>query len=172
MLKIVSYLWLAMVMCAFPAFASQFKSSEVPNAQIVGQGRLSVFMLDVYDAKLYAPGGVFQDGQPFALELSYLRSIEGLKIADRSIQEMRDQGMQDEAKLQVWQDQMRKIFPDVEDGDIITGVYTQTRDAVFYKDGQEIGRIGDPDFSRAFFNIWLDEKTNAPALRRKLLGML
>ena len=42
--------------------------------------------------------------------------------------------------------------------------------AVFYKDNTEIGRIKDPAFSVAFFNIWLGDKTSAPELRRKLLG--
>ena len=65
---------------------------------------------------------------------------------------------------------MRKIFPDVGKGVRLTGVYTGTDETIFYKNNSEIGRIKDPDFSKAFFGIWLDEKTSAPDLRRSLLG--
>ena len=113
-----------------------------------------------------------QQGQPFALKLSYLREIEGKKIADRSIEEMRDQGIQDEVKLATWHSQMRNIFPDVDAGINLTGISTDKGEAVFYKDNLEIGRISDPQFSKAFFDIWLNEQTSAPDLRRKLLGAL
>jgi hypothetical protein len=41
---------------------------------------------------------------------------------------------------------------------------------IFFRDGAEIGRISDPDFGRAFFNIWLSQRTSAPELRAQLLG--
>ena len=153
-----------------PAYAMQQIRTHIPTAQKVGQGRLTYLLWDVYDATLYAPQGSWQKDKPFALELSYLREIEGKKIADRSIEEMRNQGMTDEVKLATWHAQMRKIFPDVDAGVRLTGVYTKKGEAVFYKNDREIGRISDPKFSKAFFDIWLNEKTSAPDLRRKLLG--
>ena len=144
--------------------------SHVPEAKTVGKGRMSVMLWDVYDAALYAPEGQWQEGQPFALQLSYLRPLSGKKIADRSIEEMRDQGFDDEIKLAAWHSQMRSIFPDVDNGMALTGVYTRAGESIFYLDSKEIGRIKDIDFSRAFFDIWLSDRTNAPTLRRKLLG--
>ena len=38
----------------------------VPNAQSVGQGRLSVFVWDIYDATLYAPNGKWKQKAPYA----------------------------------------------------------------------------------------------------------
>lgn len=153
-----------------PAYAMQHIRSYIPTAQKVGQGRLTYLLWDVYDATLYAPQGQWEKGEPLALQLSYLRDIEGKKIADRSAEEMRQQGLADEVKIATWHAQMKKIFPDVDEGMSLTGIYTDTGESVFYKDNVEIGRINDPEFSNAFFGIWLNEGTSSPDLRRKLLG--
>lgn len=152
-----------------PAYALD---KYVPAAEKVGEGRMSVMLWDVYDAALYAPEGIWEAEKPFALRLSYLRSLVGKKIADRSIEEIRDQGFNDEVKLATWHGQLRNIFPDVDEGIVLTGVKTKSGATVFYKDDMEIGSINDPEFSEAFFNIWLSEKTSAPGLRRMLLGAL
>lgn len=153
-----------------PAHALDHIRGFVPEAQKVGEGRLSYLFWDVYDATLYAPEGEWQVDRPFALQLSYLREIEGKKIADRSVEEIREQGFTDEVKLATWHAQMRKIFPNVDKGMTLTGVYTGNGETVFYHDNEEVGRIKSSEFSRAFFNIWLSEDTSAPDLRRKLLG--
>ena len=44
--------------------------------------------------------------------------------------------------------------------------------ALRHTNRRSVGRIADPDFSRAFFGIWLNEETSVPDLRRKLLGSL
>jgi len=154
-----------------PVMAFDEIKSKVPAAKKVGDGRLSYMIWDVYDAALYASEGVWQKTKPYALQLSYLRDFKGKKIADRSIEEMRGQGITDEMKLAAWHAQMDKIFPDVTDGDVLTGIYTDSGDSIFYKNGEEIGQINDPEFSAAFFGIWLDENTSAPELRKKLLGV-
>ena len=155
-----------------PAFALEHIRSYVPEAEQVGQGRLTYLFWDVYDATLYAPKGAWTKEKPFALQLSYLREIEGKQIADRSVVEMRDLGITDEIKLATWHSQMRRIFPNVNDGISLTGVYTGKGDTIFYLGDVQIGRIEDPEFSNAFFKIWLDENTSSPDLRKKLLGEL
>ena len=106
------------------------------------------------------------------MRLSYLRNLDGEKIADRSIEEMRAQGFNDEIKLAAWHTQIRRIFPDVNDGTTLSGVYTKNQETIFYKNGSEIGRIKDPEFGQAFFNIWLSTDTSEPDLRAQLLGNL
>lgn len=168
----------ARIACAFallgiaPTFAVDHIRSYVPDVQKVGQGRMTYMFWDIYDATLYAPQGAWNHHKPFALQLSYLRTLKGKKIADRSAEEIRGQGFTDEVKLATWHAQMRKIFPDVDVGISLTGVYTKAGETIFYRDNSEIGRIKDPEFSKAFFGIWLDEKTSAPELRRKLLGAI
>lgn len=153
-----------------PAYALDHIRTYVPNAEKVGQGRLTYMLWDVYDAALYAPSGDWQSDEPFALQLSYLRNIQGQKIADRSVEEIRAQGFSDEVRLADWHTQMRSIFPNVDEGIALTGVYTNAGETIFYEGDREIGRIKDPQFGRQFFNIWLSPQTSAPDLRRKLLG--
>ncbi len=142
----------------------------VSDAEKVGEGRLKYMFWDVYDAALYAPGGDLNEGEPLALKISYLRDIPGEKIAKRSAEEMRGLGVTDEVKLAGWFSQMKDIFPDVREGVIITGIKTNSGETIFYRNDKQIGRINDAEFTKYFFDIWLDPNTSSPDLRRKLVG--
>lgn len=154
-----------------PAIAMETVREYVPSPQIVGQARMSLMFWDIYDAILWAPEGHWDKSKPFALQLSYLRHIEGRKIADHSIQEMRGQGFDDEVKLATWHTQMQQIFPDINEGDILTGIFTTKGQTIFLNQQAEIGRINDPEFTKYFSGIWLSPKTSTPDLRVGLLGM-
>lgn len=168
--KIIRMACIMSMLGASPVWASDYISAYIPGAKVVGQGRMTFFMWDVYDATLYAQAGTWREGQPLALTLSYLRDLNGEDIARRSIEEMRGQGYSDEIRLAAWFGQMKEIFPDVATGVSLTGVLTPDGPTVFFRDGNEIGRIADPEFGRAFFNIWLSQRTSAPELRAQLLG--
>ena len=148
-----------------------FVDELVPNSSVVGEGRLRYWLWDVYDARLYAPNGEWDEREPYALRLTYLRELNGEEIAKRSIEEIRKQGLMDEVKLASWYTQMSHIFPDVAQGEEITGVYREDRVTVFYDSGKEIGRVLDPQFGQYFFRIWLSESTSAPELRKQLLAL-
>ena len=154
-----------------PAFSSEIVMELIPDAKIVGEGRLSVVFLDIYDATLYAPEGKLLDSKPYALSIRYMREIEGQDIADRSVQEMRGQGVVDNAKLAAWNAQMKAIFPDVQDGTVLSAVFIPKQKTIFYEGGEQIGIINDAEFTQLFSDIWLGEKTSEPDLRRKLLGL-
>jgi hypothetical protein len=160
------------LLLASPVMANDVAEKYVPDAQIVGTGRLSVVFWSVYDATLYAPKGQWNADAPYALSIQYLLEIEGKDIADRSAEEIRKQGFSDEEMLTQWQTQMQDLFPNVKEGTELTAVLNPQKSTDFYFDGQFIGSIKDPDFGGHFFNIWLSEKTSEPALRKKLLGLL
>ena len=164
---------MAMMMAIFSVNAQSGEAVQayVPDAQEVGEARLTYLFWDVYDATLHAPKGEWNHAQPFALSLRYLRSLEGEKIADRSAEEMRKQGYNDEIKLAAWYAQMRDIFPDVKKGDEITGIYYPDAPAEFLLNGKPLGEVKDPEFGSHFFDIWLSEKTTEPEMRRALLGL-
>lgn len=145
-------------------------TAQSPNMKAVGEGRLTYMFWEAYDAKLYAPQGVWDEGKPFALTLHYLRDLEGADIADRSIKEMRKIGFNDEAKLNEWNDRMKVIFPDVKNGSVLTGVFALGKPTRFYDGNKELGVIEDPAFGTWFSGIWLSEKTSEPELRDTLLG--
>lgn len=146
-------------------------SEHIPHPEKVGEGSLTYLFWHVYDASLYASGGDWQSEPPFALSLTYQRALEGKKIADRSIEEMRRQGINDELKMASWHRQLSQILPDVDEGTVLTGVYTSDKTTVFYQSGTKLGEIADPDFGKHFFAIWLDETTSAPKLRKQLLAL-
>lgn len=142
----------------------------IDNPKLVGEARLSVFFWDIYDASLIAPGGEFTQSSPFALQLTYLRDFDGDDIASRSIDEMRNQGMKDEIKLAKWYVQMQQIFPNVAEGQTITGIVDNAQQSHFYFNNSYAGKVEDPEFSQCFFNIWLAETTSEPKMRGNLLG--
>jgi hypothetical protein len=135
-------------------------------------GRLTWFGLHVYDATLYAPSR-FEPADPtasrFVLELTYARRLEGKGIAEASREEIERLGFGTPAQRERWHEQMAGLFPDVEKGRRLAGVNVPGTGARFYFDGRFLGSIDDPAFARAFFAIWLDERTRSPQLRENLL---
>lgn len=130
-----------------------------------GNGQFRRFGFLVYEATLWA--GDDPQRPPLALRLDYRRSIEGRAIAEASVKEMR-RFVGDERLLQVWGEQMRRIFPDVRPGDHLLGVYRP--DGAYFHQGERLlGSIATPGFAEAFFAIWLDPRTSSPELRAALL---
>lgn len=141
----------------------------IPTVQVVGQGRLSVFFFDVYDMRLYAPDGQWSPEKPFVLSFFYLRDVEGEDIASHSVDQMRQQGMTDDGKLEDWYQQMKRIFPDTAPGMTLSAVFIPGQQTEFFQGERPIGIIQGGDFVQWFSGIWLSEKSSKPDLRRKLL---
>ena len=97
-------------------------SAGVPHARLVGQGRLTYLMMDIYDARLYAPDGKVASDGPLALNLTYLRPVSGARIADTSIEEIRKQGFDDEITLAGCTPCCLNIIPDVTTATVLTGL--------------------------------------------------
>ena len=139
--------------------------TPLPGLRRWGTGEYRRFGFVVYEASLWA--GDDPQRPPLALRLDYKRRIRGSAIAEASVQEMRRLGV-DEARLADWHERMARLFPDVQDGDHIVGVYAPNG-ARFSYNGRDLGRIDDARFARDFFAIWLDPRTSAPELRAALL---
>lgn len=136
----------------------------------LGAGEMRWFGLSIYQASLWTGAERFDDSAPYALVLRYSRDIAGRRLVSTSIDELKRLGMRDEGKLKRWETLLAAVFPDVKSGESIIGVSLPTRGALFYHQGRLTGEIDDPEFARAFFAIWLDERTRAPDLRARLLG--
>ncbi len=147
--------------------------SELPGAQLLGQGGYRWFGLKIYDAMLWVDKSGYQPitatSGKFILDLRYARNLDGVRIAESSIDEIRKLGLGTAAQHEEWLGRMKALFPDVHEGTHISGVYLPAEGARFYLDGKLLGEINDAEFAQAFFSIWLDERTSAAKLRSQLL---
>ncbi|MBX3622589.1 MAG: chalcone isomerase family protein [Rhizobacter sp.] len=145
----------------------------LPGARLLGEGRLTYFGLRVYGARLWVGEGFKPDDytrHPLALELEYARALVGKLIAERSLDEMKKVGRVPEQKTASWLAAMERTFPDVKEGDRITGLYRPDEGMRFFVNGQPGGDIRDTEFARLFIGIWLSPRSSEPGLRRALLG--
>lgn len=165
--------------------------AEVPQLRLRGSGQFRWFGLRIYEASLWSATSDATDrpqasaGLPtapekslqaidfkgfFALQLRYHRSFEGSAIAQRSLEEIERLGLGSSTQRQNWRTAMGRLFPDVKEGERLTGLHLPGRGARFYQNDRLLGDIDDPEFAQAFFSIWLSPATREPALRQALLG--
>lgn len=146
-------------------------AQQSPSPRLAGRALMRFFGLRVYEARLWvAPGpsaDIFQ--REFFLELRYALSLKGERIADRSVDEIAGIGQGSSAQRQAWGEAMRRLFPDVAEGDRLLGHHVPGGPSRFHFNDRPIGSIDDPMFGRAFFGIWLDPRTSEPGLRSNLL---
>lgn len=143
---------------------------ELGGMKTVGKGEYEWGLWTVYDAELMSEDGSYDAEKPYALKLTYHMDFDGSDIAERSVKEVRGQKAASKEQLAKWGEEMKKVFPDVKEGDVITGINDNSGNAVFLYNGKEVGTINDAGFADAFFGIWLSEKTSEPKLRNKLLA--
>lgn len=136
----------------------------------LGGGEMRWLGFRVYEASLWAPQANWRPDAPFALAIRYDRAIPSARLVQTSVDEMRRLGMVDESRLEAWRTFLERAFPDVDRGDVIVGVNLPGEGVVFYRGDEPTGRLADEGFARAFFAIWLDERTREPGLRARLLG--
>ena len=132
-----------------------------------GSGEMSWFGFSLYRATLWVAGDSLE-ASASALQLDYRRDIPSQRLVQTSLDEMRRLGA-DEAQLARWEADLRRVFPDVKEGDSIVGVHLPGRGARFFHQGRLTGEIDDAEFARRFFAIWLDPASRSPTLRSALL---
>lgn len=151
--------------------------AELPGAMLRGSGRLRFAGLRIYDVRLWSATPVTADNwgtTPLALELEYARSLAGRRIAERSIVEMQRQQNIDAPTAERWQRALAGVFPDVHNGDRITGFKRPELEpavARFYVNARFAGEIAEAGFAPLFFGIWLAPQTSEPEMRAQLLEL-
>jgi len=162
---------LALVLCCAPAAASTWRA-ELPHASAIGSGELRWFGLRIYQAALWSETQPFDPSAPFALQLTYYRSISRERLVRTSMDEIRrlGTGPRDPALLAHWEALLRGAFVDVEEGDQLIGVNVPGHGMRLYDQRKLVADIADPRLAQAFFSIWLHEDSRDRDLRRQLLG--
>ena len=155
---------------AAPPLSATAKAG-MPELKVLGGGQLRMFGFQVYNVYLWTPvGASFDRNKPYALDLQYLRTFSAKQLAERSIDEMRGQGIGSDSVYPKWLAEMERVFADVKEGDRLTGVVTATKSSKFFYNGAYRGEVVDPAFADAFFGIWLNEKSSQLRIRNLLLG--
>lgn len=160
--------FLCLLVCGYTAASDH--PEHLDSLKLVNEAKFSYMLWKVYDIALFDDQEYFDETPPYALKLTYLREFEGSSIADRSSKLIREQGIEDEIRLAAWHSQMDQIFPDVQVGDTLAGLYNEDKETVFFYNGELIGRIQDPLFGEYFFGIWLGKDTTESRLRSELIG--
>jgi hypothetical protein len=175
----------ALVLCSLmaPTVATASPAAPAPVAGLlsqhinfIGEGKLRFLGLTVYEARLWSAAKADQAKlfeSPLALELAYRTGLQGNTITNTSREEIQRLGFGAKpGQIESWESQMRNIFPDVLSGDRILGIHLPNRGVSFFLNDQPIGQVNDPDFSMAFFSIWLHPEARVASLRKKLLSGL
>lgn len=158
---------LLFILLALPAMAI---AAPPYGMQEVGKASLKKMFLHVYDATLYAPGGVYSADKKHALELTYQMDFTSDEIVDRSMDEIKHAQKVSAEQQTKWRQELSKVIPDVKEGDTIRAVATPNKAIMFSHNGKATGNVTDPSLVAPFMNIWLGEKTTEPALRSKLIA--
>lgn len=147
----------------------------LPQSRRIGQGTLRMLGFTVYDASLFALADFDATAfaaHPLVLEVRYRRSLSGTAIADYSLKEMRRGAAVDDGTAERWLQFMRRAFPDVQDGDRLTGQWVpETSTTRFAANDAPALTLQDAAFGPRFFGIWLSPQSPRPDMRERLLGL-
>lgn len=161
------------LLCAFSCLTLPAQSQQRAYSDLQAVAKpttYSYLFWDVYSAQLFAPNAVYEQEKPLALKLVYQIELKGKAIAERSVAEMKEQGLDDPEKERYWYQQLADIIPDVKKGDEIIGQVDESGKTTFFFNQNPVGEIDDMEFSKRFFDIWLGVKTSEPKLRLALIG--
>jgi len=163
--------WVSMQALAFAedGLPASVQARAGTPLQRVGEGTYRKFGFSIYHAVLWAPDGRWNPDRPYALMLHYLRSLSKDTLADSIVDDIRDQNATDEETMTRWTAGIKKMMPEVEDGDVMTGLIVPNKESLLFLNGIQIAKIEDNALSKAFFNIWLGKDADED-LKHELLG--
>ncbi|XPF96295.1 chalcone isomerase family protein [Colwellia sp. RE-S-Sl-9] len=163
-------------------------SSLLSSLNKIGEGQMKVLFWKVYKAEFYTSGSVYQEQTyPKALKLTYQRDIEQKEFIDATKDQWNklnahfNERIISETLEAQWVTQLKDIFPNITEKDVILFILTEQKQAHFYlktfdnnknqynETYQVLGTIKDTNFGDYFLSIWLSEHTTEPKLRKQLI---
>lgn len=141
-----------------------------PGMHPFGKGRHTYWGIRVYDATLWIVGPQWSAATPHALDIEPGRAVPSDTLVKNAIAEMRDLKLGDDSKLRLWQAEMTKLIPNVQQGDQIVIFCSDANKTLAYLNDSKTGEIDDPSLCPAVMSVWLHPQTKHQAMRRSLLG--
>jgi hypothetical protein len=144
--------------------------SSAPGMHPFGKGRHTWWGVRMYDATLWIVGPQWSAAVPHALDIEPGRAVPSDTLVKNAIAEMRDLKVGDERQLGIWQVEMRKLIPNVRQGDQVVIFCPDTKRTIAYLNDSSTGEVDDPSFCPAVMSVWLHPQTKHQAIRKSLLG--
>ena len=152
------------------SWTSEVEQEVFQSHKLIGEGTLKVLMWEVYDLRLYTDGTAFSWQDKFMLEFDYSRELKKESVIDASLKEFKLQPNVTDKDIEAWRVYLEQVIQSVQKGTKASIMWVPEGQIVFNYEGSAPSTIENEDFARAFFNIWLGEKTSRPKLRSQLLG--
>ena len=143
--------------------------SQAPGMHPFGKGRHSWWGIQMYDATLWIVGPQWSATGTHALDLEPSRVVPADTLVKNAIKEMRDLKVGDERQRGIWQAEMRKLLPNLKQGDQVVIFCPDTKRTLAYVNDSSTGAIDDPSFCPAIMSVWLHPQTKHQAMRKSLL---
>ncbi len=171
---------------ATPAHALTVDGVDVPDTysamgkelQLNGAGTRSKWFMNLYVGGLYVPEkvddaeAVISADEPQAITLHI---TSGMITSERMTEATMD-GFQaatggDLSSIQADVDQFMAVFQEeIQEGDVFDLVYVPGSGVQVLKNGEQRDSVGDLEFKKALFGIWLSDKPAQKDLKEKMLG--
>ena len=138
---------------------------------LIGKGRLTQFIWDIYDVYLFSSDKSFSRANSLVLSFEYRRDIPKEKIIKSTLEEMEKQNVVDTTTLLQWGEFLQRCIQTSQKGSKPYIQWLPSGNVTFFYENVESCSINDRLFSTSFIDIWLGENTSRPKLRRALLGV-
>lgn len=169
-----------------PAAALTVEGVDVPDTysamdtelKLNGAGTRSKWFMDLYIGGLYVPETI-GDGQaiinadePQAITLHIISGmITSDKMKSATMEGFENSTGGDLAAIKDDVDAFLDVFSEeIKDGDVFDLVYLPGEGVRVLKNGKERATIGDLEFKKALFGIWLSDEPAQEDLKEKMLG--
>ena len=169
-----------------PAAALTVEGVDVPDTysamdielKLNGAGTRSKWFMDLYIGGLYVPETI-DDGQaiinadePQAITLHIISGmITSDKMKSATMEGFENSTGGDLAAIKDDVDAFLDVFSEeIKDGDVFDLVYLPGEGVRVLKNGKERATIGDLEFKKALFGIWLSDEPAQEDLKEKMLG--
>jgi len=144
--------------------------SQAPGIHPLGRGRATLWGVHVYDATLWIVGGQFAPVEPHALDVESAKSVAADALVSNATKEMTRLKLGDKAQLAAWQQEMKRLIPNVKAGDQLVIFCPPDGRTLLYYNGRSRGEVEDATLCPAIMNVWLHPESKSKELRKSLLG--
>ena len=160
----------ACVLFVTPMGAQADWKSRYPDLQMIGNGVLKVFYMDIYNLTLHSTERNYAVSDHFALEFNYKKSVSKKTIVTASMDELSRSPDVSSVEMKAWKQILESSISDMHAGEKVSVIFSKSGDVEFWSENREPISFQNLKFAKNFAAIWLGPQTSYPKLRLALLG--